>query len=104
MLVHREAQEIVPRDPSAYMFRFTRVLLILAVLAAPALAVEDAVERARRAYALAGELLSPYCPGRTLADCPSPDAGALREEIRTRIDSGESFKWFAPYVVGPPGA
>ena len=26
------------------------------------------------------------------------------EGLRGRIDSGDQFKWFAPYVDGPPGA
>jgi cytochrome c-type biogenesis protein CcmH/NrfF len=30
------------------------------------------------AYDLANELMSPYCPGRTLAECPSPQADTLR--------------------------
>ena len=51
-------------------------------------AAETPTEKARAAYALTRELMSPYCPGRTLADCPSPDAGALREEIRDRIGAG----------------
>ena len=46
------------------------------------------------AYDLAGELMSPFCPGRTVASCPSPQAteliqwmamqeaaGATREEV-----------------------
>lgn len=41
----------------------------------------------------AGELfhrvMSPYCPGRLLADCPSPDAGELRQKIKLRIANGE---------------
>jgi len=38
------------------------------------------VERANAkswAYDLAGELMSPFCPGRTLASCPSPQAAEL---------------------------
>jgi cytochrome c-type biogenesis protein CcmH len=49
---------------------------------------ETQTEKARAAYALSRELMSPYCPGRTLADCPSPNAAALREEIRDRIEAG----------------
>jgi cytochrome c-type biogenesis protein CcmH/NrfF len=30
------------------------------------------------AYDLANQLMSPYCPGRTLAECPSPQADTLR--------------------------
>jgi cytochrome c-type biogenesis protein CcmH len=29
------------------------------------------------AYDLAHQMMSPYCPGRTLADCPSPQAATL---------------------------
>src|SRR5262245_47420006 len=46
--------------------------------------------RARTAHELARDLMSPYCPGRTLAECPSPDALAVREEIRTALRNGES--------------
>ncbi len=45
-------------------------------------------ERSRRALALAGDLMSPFCPGRTLADCPSPDAAVWREDIRTWMNAG----------------
>ena len=33
-------------------------------------------------------MMSPFCPGRTLADCPSPNAAAWREEIRLWVDAG----------------
>lgn len=64
----------------------------------------------REAHALARGLMSPYCPGRTLADCPSPDAGALREEIRARLAAGEApdqvraelEREFGDAVVGVP--
>jgi cytochrome c-type biogenesis protein CcmH/NrfF len=34
--------------------------------------------------------MSPFCPGLTLADCPSPNAFELRGEIQRRLDRGES--------------
>lgn len=46
------------------------------------------LERSRRAHSISRQVMSPYCPGRTLADCPSPDAGALRQEIRELVGSG----------------
>ncbi len=81
----------------------------------------------RRARSLSGDLMSPFCPGRTLADCPSPDAAAVREEIRARLAEGESeddvralletrfgedvhgfprdaFGWAAPVVILVTGA
>jgi cytochrome c-type biogenesis protein CcmH/NrfF len=62
--------------------------VLLAAVSGPALAQETSSERARRSHALATEVMSPYCPGRTLADCPSPSAGALRAEIRGLVDEG----------------
>jgi cytochrome c-type biogenesis protein CcmH len=43
-----------------------------------------------RAQRLFGELMSPYCPGLTLATCPSPGADSLRRVIRTALDRGET--------------
>ena len=40
------------------------------------------------AYDLAGELMSPFCPGRTLASCPSPQAAELIQWIATQEAAG----------------
>jgi len=53
-------------------------------------AQEAETEAGRRSHAFFSEVMSPFCPGRTLADCPSPDAGALRQQIRQRLDAGQS--------------
>jgi len=37
-----------------------------------------------------GTLMSPYCPGRLLKDCPSGQAFQLKEKISTRLQSGET--------------
>jgi len=42
------------------------------------------------AYALANELMSPFCPGRTLAECSSPQAAELRLWILTQAAAGAS--------------
>ncbi len=62
--------------------------MLLASVGAAQTQAESATERSRRALALAGDLMSPFCPGRTLADCPSPNAGAWREEIRGWVEDG----------------
>jgi cytochrome c-type biogenesis protein CcmH len=49
--------------------------------------VDDADSNAHRIFS---ELMSPYCPGLLLADCPSPDAFELRAEIRARLAAGET--------------
>jgi cytochrome c-type biogenesis protein CcmH/NrfF len=46
--------------------------LLLAAPSAPAREPEG------WAYDIANEIMSPYCPGRTLAECPSPQADTLR--------------------------
>jgi cytochrome c-type biogenesis protein CcmH/NrfF len=65
----------------------TCVVLVLStitcwpVLAAPSVAYE--------ANTLTHRLMSPYCPGLLLADCPSDGARALRAEIVQRLQNGE---------------
>jgi len=53
------------------------------VIAAPETAGEDAYS-----YALWTGLMSPYCPGRVLIDCPSPQADELRSWIQDQEDAG----------------
>lgn len=62
-------------------------LALLVALAAPALADE---QEEGWAYAVAREMMSPFCPGRTLADCPSPQADSLRMWIRLQEAAGRS--------------
>lgn len=62
------------------------------------------------AYAVAGELMSPFCPGRTLADCPSQAAKSLVMWLvvqeaagRTRADvEGELFERYGDVLRPAP--
>lgn len=46
------------------------------------------------------EIMSPYCPGRLLRDCPSGQALQLKEKIVSRLESGESEeKIFADLIA-----
>jgi cytochrome c-type biogenesis protein CcmH len=60
------------------------------VLAAAALCAQapprDAASDAQKIFT---SVMSPYCPGLLLADCPSPAAFELRADIRRRLDAGE---------------
>jgi cytochrome c-type biogenesis protein CcmH/NrfF len=56
----------------------------------PGEAVELTDEQARRAEGLVNNFMSPFCPGRTLAGCPSPSAGQWRQEIRRWVKEGAS--------------
>lgn len=60
--------------------------LVLALLAAPGTGA------AEEPYALElyNGLMSPYCPGRTLMDCPSGQAGELRDWIAAQERAGRS--------------
>ena len=63
--------------------------LAAALVTALALAAGAAAEEpAGWAYDLAHELMSPYCPGRALAECPSPQADALRLWILEQARAG----------------
>ncbi|HLB38673.1 MAG TPA: cytochrome c-type biogenesis protein CcmH [Gemmatimonadales bacterium] len=42
-----------------------------------------------QANQLLGTIMSPFCPGLTLATCPSPNAETLRVSIRGRLAAGE---------------
>jgi cytochrome c-type biogenesis protein CcmH len=42
------------------------------------------------AQRLFGRLMSPFCPGLTLASCPSPGADSLRRDIRAKLARGEA--------------
>lgn len=69
------------------------LLLVLATSGARAQAPRDSVVRGyddTRAQTLFGELMSPFCPGLTLATCPSEGADSLRNDIRRRLDLGQS--------------
>lgn len=61
------------------MVKTLLAVLILAAGAglAPPAGAADA-EPEGWAYTLMNELMSPFCPGRSLADCPSPQADQLR--------------------------
>ena len=65
-------------------------LLAVAALLACHPAIDPDTERARQANELSRNLMSPFCPGRTIADCGSPDATTVREEIRDALATGES--------------
>ena len=64
-------------------------LTIFFALSSPAYSI-DAKEAKEVANELSLEVMSPYCPGRSLRDCPSVGSTDLREEIYRRVLAGES--------------
>jgi cytochrome c-type biogenesis protein CcmH len=57
-------------------------------------------------------MMSPYCPGRTLLDCPSPQAGELRDWIAAQEKAGrrredveeQVYQQFGDVVLQAPRA
>lgn len=52
---------------------------------------------------IAGELMSPACPGRTLVNCTSGHAEQWRELIRQKIDQGETKTQIIQYFIDMRG-
>lgn len=69
--------------------RFALAAILATVVAAPALAQSPARQQASD---LSRELMSPFCPGKLLADCTSSYAGELREAIAKRLEAGEPLE------------
>ena len=42
----------------------------------------------RQAYELYQQVFSPFCPGRSLNDCPSSKAGELKAQMRAQLEQG----------------
>lgn len=66
----------------------------------------------RQLHEFSESIMSPYCPGMTLSGCPSPDARTLREEVRERLEKGETqqsirlslVERFGPELSGLPAS
>ena len=54
---------------------------------------------AARAQAIAEDLRCPVCQGLSVADSHSPTAEAMREDIRRRVEAGESAAAIKDYYV-----
>lgn len=64
------------------------VLLFSSVVSAAS--TESTEEQVRRAAEISKTTMSPFCPGRTVDACPSPNATAWREDIRRWVAEGLS--------------
>ena len=65
-------------------------VLLAVLLCLPTLAADARAEEAGWSYGMWNDLMSPYCPGRTLADCPSEKAEELRGWIVDQEAEGRS--------------
>ena len=92
--------------PSALGGVLVSVILSLLVLAAGAAAAKS------WSYDLADDLMSPYCPGRTLSSCPSPQAAELVQWMVVQESGGATkeqviemlVERFGEEILGAPPA
>jgi cytochrome c-type biogenesis protein CcmH/NrfF len=85
--------------------------LALVLIAGAGLGLEAQSAR-QQANALAHVLMSPFCPGKLLADCTSPQAYELRDAIARRLDRGETpaavqadlVREYGSQILGAPPA
>lgn len=79
-------QRCLVRVLAAFVF-----LVAGSALASPEPATSTASgEAQRKAQSIARQTMSPFCPGRTLADCPSEHAAAWRMDIQKMVERGDS--------------
>jgi cytochrome c-type biogenesis protein CcmH/NrfF len=89
-------------------------LVVLALLALPAFpaAAEEPAAAPSYSMELYTGLMSPYCPGRSLMDCPSSQATELREWIHAQEQAGRSrqeveeqlYRQFGDVILQAPRA
>jgi cytochrome c-type biogenesis protein CcmH/NrfF len=63
---------------------------ILVFAVAVACSSPSATTLTERAHQIEGQVWSPYCPGRLLIDCTTPQARELRASIAARFEKGDS--------------
>lgn len=86
--------------------------LVLLLTIAWAFPASGADEKSGWGYQLSREMMSPYCPGRALSDCPSPPAAELRQWIVEQENAGvsrseveqELFRVFGDQLLQAPRA
>jgi cytochrome c-type biogenesis protein CcmH/NrfF len=106
-----------PRTRLRSAFAPCALAFLLLIVLAPPVAAQKAPGEAGAvdeawAYDVWHDTMSPYCPGRTLAECPSPQADQLRRWILDQAEAGTSretvqemlFERFGSQVLTAPRA
>ncbi|MCB0338543.1 MAG: cytochrome c-type biogenesis protein CcmH [Bdellovibrionales bacterium] len=66
------------------------VWLITSSYISSSFAQEFSDKEEAQAADISSALMSPFCPGRLLSDCPSASAAELKHKIKERLHAGES--------------
>lgn len=74
------------------LFRACIPVVVLSLVSLGGIAQERSSELDRRAYEMYQQVFSPFCPGRSLNDCPSSKAQDLKLEMRQRLERGDSVE------------
>lgn len=86
------------------MKKILYITLIIALLSPiSTLAADLSPEQEKAAKRIFVEFFSPFCPGRTLEDCPSSKASELREQIRDRLLKGGTKEEVEDYLISVYG-
>lgn len=100
------------RDTLVPMRAVGTALALLLLGVAWALPAPGADQESGWGYQISKEVMSPYCPGRALSDCPSPQAAELRQWIVEQENAGvprseveqELFRVFGDQLLQAPRA
>lgn len=92
---------------SRHAARIAALVCLLASLVGSGGSAQQAIDKA--ANEIFGSVMSPFCPGMTIATCPSSQAADLRVEIRARLAAGatkqevldELYAVWGEEVLGP---
>ena len=87
--------------------RVTALVLVVVTLVWSSGSAQQAIDKA--ANEIFGSVMSPFCPGMTIATCPSSQAADLRVQIRDRLAAGatkqegldELYAVWGEDVLGP---
>lgn len=81
------------------------LLTLVPLLPTAVHATSDEMTPAQRAIysSITEQVLSPYCPGRALRDCPSSAASELKQRIREKVMAGESEEAILAYLYATFG-
>jgi len=85
--------EVPMRSALRHLSRSLVLVLLIALIATiPSVAQSRTPEEIgaldKQAFSLYQQVMSPFCPGRALSDCPSSKAHDLKAEIRAKLEAG----------------
>ena len=70
------------------MRRLVAAVVVMLLAAVSAWADERSEALDKQSYEMYQQVFSPFCPGRSLNDCPSSKAHELKSEMRAKLEQG----------------